>query len=304
MSRRTSCPECGTILRVRDRSFVGRRVHCPECKTGLRITTSENGDDFLARRLTPDELAGKEHPSQATDKSRADKILVTELERRTIASRLLASPLTAAWLLALAISAFVAVLALAPKHRFAPRPAPVTPVTEPTGEVPSADDKSETKDSADSSSEDATGTNVEPPVTKETLVSPDESTEPMPDPSEAPAAITEDEMHESDIKPEATAEAPLPPPPPKIDIAGRLAQKLVSYKQIKPVSRRDLIEAFEEHLGAPILYESDDLGASNLDQTVSFELENTTLGDVIRKVASSAGWDVLVEETGLRLSRK
>jgi len=59
----------------------------------------------------------------------------------------------------------------------------------------------------------------------------------------------------------------------------------------------------EEHLGVPIFYDRDELGSERLDQTITFELENTTLGGVIRKIAESTGWQIQVEEKGLRLIR-
>ena len=90
----------------------------------------------------------------------------------------------------------------------------------------------------------------------------------------------------------------------KRDVKTKLAQKLTSYKQTKPVSRRDLIEALQEQLDAPILYDNDDLGTEDLDKTIKFELEKTTVGEVIQKVADLAGWDVHIEESGLRLTRK
>ena len=94
------------------------------------------------------------------------------------------------------------------------------------------------------------------------------------------------------------------PPPAKIDVEGKLRQKLVSYKQTKPVSRRELIEAMQEHVGAPIRYDNDELGAVNLDKPVTFELANTTVGGVIKTIADAAGWEINIEATGLRLSRK
>ena len=89
----------------------------------------------------------------------------------------------------------------------------------------------------------------------------------------------------------------------KIDVEARLLQKLVLYKQAVPAKRSELIEAMEEHLGVPIFYDREELGPERLDQTITFELENTTLGGVIRKIAESTGWQIQVEEKGLRLIR-
>lgn len=257
---------------------------------------------MIARRLTPDELAGKDQPAPSADKTPTGKILVTERERRTVLSRILASPLTAAWLLAIAISVLVAVLALAPKYRFAPKPIPTSPVGEDDADVPSTAEVQPTLPESAVSDELDPGSQL--PFGEETLKVIEEMTDGAPGmPEEMP--VVEESKEDANPQPQETpAEPAVPPPPPKIDIQSKLSQKLISYKQIKKVSRRDLIEAFQEHLGAPIHYEVDDLGVTNLDQPVAFELENTTLEEVIRTVAHAAGWEVHVEEAGLRLSRK
>ena len=54
----------------------------------------------------------------------------------------------------------------------------------------------------------------------------------------------------------------------------------------------------------PIRYDNEDLGNVDLEKTVTFELENTTIGGVINSVADAAGWEMIVEATGLRLKRK
>ena len=46
-----SCPDCGTTLRIRDRTFVGRTVQCPECDVSLVIELDR--DETLTARKPP-----------------------------------------------------------------------------------------------------------------------------------------------------------------------------------------------------------------------------------------------------------
>ena len=293
MPGRSTCPECGTILRVRDRSFVGRRVGCPECKVALRITTEDEHGDFVVRRLTPDEVASSAHPGRISVDRVKDKVHLTT---RSFLGRLIESPLTAAWLIAIAISSLIAVLALAPKYRFKARPASslITP-DDPVPAISKPDllsiSPTELPDAAAEITPEPTirENDVElPPVT---ALEPTNLDGPLPWP---PVAMEEGRKERS---------AEVVAPPAKIDRRKNLELELVSYKQSKPVSRRDLIEALQEHLGAKIRYDNNDLGIAELDKAITFELENTTVGAVLKKVTDSAGWRIVVEENGLLLRR-
>jgi len=299
MSGRSSCPECGTNLRIRDRSFVGRRVSCPECKTGLRIVKASDQGEYVIRRLTPDELASQELV-RGGKKAPQDKIFVPATSTHSYFQRIFYSPLTAAWLLAAAISVLVAVLALGPKHRFAPaRNSAVTEEIEPTpGAADGETDNLQEPVDPTSPSAPEPPLETNPPAIVEQIVvvsalEPANLNAPLP---HAPVEIP------SHIIPEDEGPA-LPPAPLKVDVEGKLSQKLLLYKQSKPVSRRDLIEALQEHLGAPIFFDDDDLGSESLSKTMTFELENTTVGGVLKTIADSAGWKIEIETTGLRLRR-
>ena len=300
MSGRSSCPECGTNLRIRDRSFVGRRVSCPECKTGLRVVKANDQGEYVIRRLTPDELASQELV-RGGKKAPQDKIFVPAASTHSFLHRVMYSPLTAAWLLAIAISILVAVLALAPKHRFAPG----------RNSIPVEETKS-TPGAADGETEEVQET-VEPNAPSVSEPPPETSPPPIMEQNVAVSAL--EPVNCNDPLPHAPAEIPshvipedegptLPPAPPKVDVEGKLSQKLLLYKQSKPVSRRDLIEALQEHLGAPIFYDDDNLGSESLSKTMTFELENTTVGGVLKTIADSAGWTMEIETTGLRLKRE
>jgi hypothetical protein len=103
-------------------------------------------------------------------------------------------------------------------------------------------------------------------------------------------------------KPEHTV--PKPPEPPKVDVRKQMEFPLTNYKQSKPISRRELLGTLQEILHAPIHYDTDELSAVGLDSTVTFDLENTTVGKVIKTVADGANWEMTIEDTGLRLTKK
>jgi hypothetical protein len=296
MSGRSSCPDCGTILRIRDRTFVGRQVNCPECKTALRIESAKNDGDFLMRRLTRDEITQIRHRTDSASRIVGDKIRIPAAEPRPFFRQLVASPLTAAWLLAFAIVSLIAVLALSPKLRFTSgrpasiRSAPETPVEKPpeTDAGPGRPDETPRPDEALAATprgDQASASAMEPANLDA----------PLPLPPGPPAGIANIPLPEPVV--------PAPPPPPKVDVDAALSQKLVSFKQAKPVSRRELLELLQELLGIPVRYESTDLGISELDKKVTLELENPTVGQILKRVTEAAEWTIEVEATGVRIRR-
>ena len=297
MVSRSSCPECGTILRIRDRSFVGRKVNCPDCKTALRVEASTEDENLVIRRLTAAETTRAESGPSVSKTGRNKMTPPTPTVHTTILSWI-NSPLTAAWLLAIACLSLFAIVMLTPKFRLSARPSPVrTERDSPVEPVPVSDSAKATRGES--------GNQIAP--------------------TEIPTRIlnTVDERPSVSALEPANVDGPLPwpivfapkeaavepemaivPPPVKIDIESKMALKFPLYKQATPVSRRVLIEVLEEQLGAPIRYDKADLGEVNLDKTVTFELENTTMGGVIKSVADAAGWEIAIELTGLRLKRK
>jgi len=295
-----SCPHCGTILRIRDRTFVGRRVSCPECKTALRISNQNEHGDFVARKLTPDELAASDHSGRGKS-APPDKILVPTPRARSFIGKLIDSPLTAAWLLAVAISALVAVLVLAPKHRFAARPSPAV----------------NGKDVSIETLKDKIPENLQAvePILDTTVVVQTSGTSTESDQVTISVSALEPANIDGPLlslpvinSPEIKQEQPavvLPPPPPRKDVKKNMVFEFEEYKQTKPISRRDLIETLREHLDAPIEYDKDELGADELDKKITFEFDKKiSLGDVIKAVTEPAGWQIEIEPTGLRIRRR
>ena len=294
MSGRVSCPECGTILRVRDRSFVGRKVNCPECQTGLRVELVEREGSLTVRRLADAESESSKRGSADQKKIRSDSKTSTVPTRSAI-GRMMNSRLTVACLLTLGAISFFAVLMFNPRIRVnAIRPSPipresdsiVTAEDQPKPVIQHAIEQIEPQPSVEVPNHD------NDPVS---VVEPDEDNRKTLDSSPS------DPSDEKETPSEA--EVPIRRLPEKIDVEGKMAQKIVAYKQ-PAVSRRDLIEALQEQLGVPIRFDRDELGPEKLDEKVAFELENTTIGDILRFVAERAGWQVVIEDTGIRLSLK
>jgi hypothetical protein len=199
--------------------------------------------------------------------------------------RLIYSPLTAAWLLAIAASTLIAVLTLGPKFRFAPARSNQIPAQlEITPESPNP--KPDESDVVASKPEDPPVQVVPPTVEAEFItvsaLEPANMSGPLPWP---PPAVVKEEP----VKPVV-----------KIDIPAKMAQKIYRYYQPK-VRRRELLDVLEEQLGAPIRYDEDELGTGSLDETVIIDLSNTTIGDVIKTVADAADWELVIEDTGIRL---
>jgi len=291
-----SCPDCGTTLRIRDRSFVGRVVPCPECRVAL-IIELDRDESLSARkqplntqhRCPPDTAIGvAAAPQQATRR----RVWLSQLQRAA------GSPLIMAWALGLAVTALFVVTMLRPTHRFQSPSRPTRPDEPninsiPLGQpTPDADShQSPNVELFDSPVADA----IEPA-----------NAPALPAASPSPLLPVEDG---SNIKPVTTvsvkpADPPSPAPPVRIDFEVTLKQPLLLFDQSKPVSRRELIELMEELIGAPIHYDAIELGQQNLDKPVTFKMENTTLAGVLKSILDPAGWMFVTEETQLRVKLK
>lgn len=297
-----SCPDCDTTLRIRDRTFVGRQVQCPECHVALVIELDR--DEVLTARKPPRDPALK---SAATAVTSAAAETGSRAPTRVDELRsALSSPLALAWALALAVSALFVVAMFRPAVRFGspgssvrPQAAadnPVTPVVEPK----------------------ALDSTLHPtPVLTAPL-------DPLANPTaDATATVNDSKPHPTTsplsqqpdggptVKPVETVAVtpippapPVPPPTPRIDFDAILKQRLQSFDQSKPVSRRELIELMEELIGAPIRYDVAELGEKNLDKQVTFKVENPTLGGLLKTILEPAGWEFVTDETQLRVRRK
>ncbi len=295
-----SCPDCGTTLRLRDRSFVGRTVPCPECHVALHIELDRE-ENLVARKppvAKPVKSAVAVEPNLSTAKTEATREPMW-IDRLRGA---IGSPLVMAWALGLAVTALVAVTMLRPALRFGSPGSSTRPEAVPGHSI--APD--ETNPGADV---------VSPPAPK--IPSPTESPDPQTANAIAPANVPEPPdpsppsprpVEGGPVVTPVVAVKPLDPippaPQPKIDFDSALKQPLLLFDQSKPVCRRALIELMEELVGAPIRYDVVELGEKNLDKQVTFKAENTTLGVVLKSILDSAGWMFVVEETQLRVKLK
>ena len=92
---------------------------------------------------------------------------------------------------------------------------------------------------------------------------------------------------------------------PAVDVAAGLAQPIVRLEQLKPVPLQDVITFLEELLAVPIhgdkreIADLDDL----LQTPVTFELENTTVRQVLKAVLAKAGLTFEVAPDAIRLRK-
>ncbi len=297
-----SCPECGTTLRVRDRSFVGRVIECPDCRVKLTITL-DDARTLVAERAKAEPVP-KSSPRLESSVARFGSALRDKI------SGIAQSPLALAWALAIGLTAFAAILMLRPAVRFrtptstgeqspslavttpadgqsSPENNPVTDATEPRPpESPSQTDANP----GQTPNEPVAGTTV-PEIT------------PAPIPSVPPEVTPTDKPNTVAIVPAVNPDTNLKPVPVavKIDVDALLKQRFQKIETNRPQSRLQMIELVEELLGAPIRYDRDELGEKNLERTITINLETTTLGGVLKVIVESAGWEYVVEDNGLRL---
>lgn len=299
MSPRISCPECNTILRVRDRSFVGRRIQCPECKSPLKLEAIDRDGQLAARRLTADELEAVQHRKPREQRMRLEAA-ATKAAQRSLIARIVNSKLTVGLLLLVGVASFVAVLKFNPRIRVSGVRPPSVPVDTATGEpieVPMRKTPTQTQTPIDSPQVAPVNAQTAPiEIDSREAISALETDNP--ESPDAGQSVATSDGREGDTPNE---EPGTPVPPSKIDIESKMTQKLVSYKQ-PPVSRQDLLEALQEQLGVPIQYNREELGPAKLDDKISFEFQNTTIGEVVQFVVKQAGWQIVTEDRAIRLT--
>ncbi len=291
-----SCPECGTTLRVRDRSFIGRQIECPECQAKLQI--GQDQDRKLIAERVKAEPVRKPVTRLASSKAiRAGSALGARLKG------LLHSPLVLAWALAIGITAFVAILMLRPSVRLR-APAKESPPVDVADDakieldLPAVPRQPEPAEPAEAAPADVAVKPNEPPGQPAP-----EKTEPQntgTTPADTTAATPPGNSAPTEIPAEVTPK-PVPPAPVVIDVEALLKQRLQKFSTAQPVSRAELIELVEEMLGAPIRYNREELGEKNLDRPVSIDLETTTVGGVLKALLDPAGWDYVIENNGIKL---
>ena len=283
-----SCPECGTILRVRDRSFIGRQIDCPDCQTKLVLKLNDDRS-LVAERHQPDVARPASSASMARQEARS-------AVRGKLAG-VLQSPLVVAWALAIGVTAFAGIMLLRPSVRFrATTGEDSQPITELN---PSAQPSVVVDPASDASAippEPLPANVVEVPVVTPAPAIADNSNHtpkpavvPLPE-KPVPVAVTP----APEIK-------PVVPVVPKIDVEELLKQPLSRFATRTPTSRLALIEQLEELTGVPIRYDRQELGEKNLLQAVTISVDTTTVGGVLKVLLDAAGWEYAAEDNGIRL---
>lgn len=89
------------------------------------------------------------------------------------------------------------------------------------------------------------------------------------------------------------AQRPLTVRPP---VAPLLRQRLISFQQTKPASRRQLLTIAEDLLGRPVVFDPEQLGplTAQLDAKVTFTLEDTTIAAVLEQVLSNTDLEIVI----------
>ena len=319
-----SCPDCGTTLRIRDRSFVGRTVPCPECRTALVIEL-DSDQQVVARKPVVDKAAiSKAAPLTKASSSGisvvSDSDLATTNSPRTPSRwreslrRVSNSPLVMAWALAIAMTALVFVAVFRPSVRFRP-PHQVPPghssPPESINDQPLVREESRPRESNPEGDPNGNAP-VETPSPSELLPSiAADATRPAnaPELTFSPDSETTENGNSGHkplvVVPSANKVQPVAAPPPKIDFDAALKQQFFEFEQPVPASRRALIESIEELLGAPIRYRGEDLGEQNLDKLVTIrKLVNPTISVILKAVLDPAGWEFVTTDTELRIQIK
>lgn len=118
-----------------------------------------------------------------------------------------------------------------------------------------------------------------------------------PEPVAAPPATA---ITEPSPRPEPAVERVLPPPP-SYNVEQALSQPLVRFSQSRAVPLRELLPLLQDLAGVPV--EVDERAETALGKSVSLELSNTSVRDVLNSVARQVGLEVQTGTGfGVRLS--
>jgi len=108
-------------------------------------------------------------------------------------------------------------------------------------------------------------------------------------------------------RPAPAAPAPVgaAPQKPTVDIAAGLRQRILRFEQPRPAALRDVLAILEEMVSVPIRGDQRDIpDLDDLLQTpVTFDLQNTTVGDVLKAVLAKAKLSYEVEADSIRLRK-
>jgi flagellar hook-length control protein FliK len=292
-----SCPDCGTILRIRERSFVGRTVPCPECHLALSIEWNDEQQVVARKPHEEKPTATKKGFTTSTSIVIPTDEPATDRQAKSSPTKAKASPfrvtpLMMAWALGMAMTTLIVVTLTRPAVRGRSTSSPSKPTV-----AHGIDNESVANTNTMPSEEDSTNQHVAPV----NVLAPSNTTDLLPIDALRPENAPE-LTHSFDVEvvagntastpdnPAVASPASVQPPnsvvtPPKIEWDQLLKQRFDSFEQATPTSRRELIEFIEELLGAPIRINPEELGEQSLNQRVTVRrLESPQLGTILKSV--------------------
>lgn len=297
--QRCVCPKCGITLRVKERTYLGRPIPCPECQTPLILTIVDDDQLRVALAELPASPVVASRP--VVERSPSFAVVWNQRLRGWFGNVTVIS-----WGATLLVAAMIIALVVRPKPSRHPIAASKSPdfaaavTDEPDSQmaVVLEPENSEVTEPALSTTEEADRPENQPEQ-------PSVST-----PVNPGSTMADDAPIDAQLVPESPAANQKAPvvtvaEPPPIDFDAAFEQPLKQFRQIRAIPRKDLLDLVAELLGAPIRYDREMLGESGaaLEQTLAFELTETTVGRVLDKTLEKSGLTYDRERDGLRLRR-
>jgi len=323
-SHSLACPWCSTPLRVKDRALVGRVFHCPDCRASIQVVDA--GTEGLSIRraglaATEEASTKVRAPSRETKAARRPQAESPSGKDREIAARfhagkrqwssiaakgvhwvgMLRDPLVLSWTVA-GVFTLVMLFVIKPWGRGAPAVSKVTLSSPDTSIV----EQSKPPVPAD---------NMPPPVGAVLLPPENVETEPI-----VPPLVEERERRPAVVaaRPQLPVVAMQPvsieleaspgtsTKPPEVDVAALLEQPIRRYELTKAVPLSDLLPELKELAAVPIHADvaANPGLADHLARRVSLQLDDTTVGEILRAFAEQAGLDLEIQPDGVHLRVK
>jgi hypothetical protein len=276
--------------------FVGRTFDCPDCHESLLIDADGSSGVIAKPIRTPARRAGEESaesnrdaPLQVrrTDSFAASKVADHGVDLQLPLSawdRLSRRPAVLGWIVAALFASVLLVVVNTNGSR--PKSDVATPVAhEKNSPAPSSAEAPPEQPAAKPAAES------DRPAAEAAAEQPIAKLEVPPLPEAAPLA--EPPRDEQPKPVPAPAETPKPPDSAVLSaeaVEARLRQKIARFDQVKPTPFVKLLEIVEELAGVPIVWDLNRVDDEQLQKTVTLQLKQTTVGEIL---------DALLKQVGL-----
>ena len=260
------CPYCSAPLRIRNRNLIGKQLGCPDCGKPIRIASA--GPKGLSLQKV-----------QSKPRSRtAGKKTVRKREKPDRLSHwlsVLKSPVGISW----SVAGLLAVMLLLAAWPFGKSASQDQVQLQDEKQALSTENSAGKKLSDHNGEHHAVGRSegVDAVVDRENVF-------PHPVAAEKPVPLIEpDREHKPRSVPDRDPVVATIPPEP-IDVQAALGQPILRFQQHKPAPLRELLTLVEEMAGVPIRYNASEFGDGSilLDEPVSLQLEQTTVGEILK----------------------